>query len=105
TIADKASTTSSFNMTFSLTMLEIWLFFFSCRRRHSTFSRDWSSDVCSSDLAGGDLHRNRSLPGAGRFAGLGPGLGGLTDLSRTGDRKSVVEGKCGGSRWRLRGAW
>src|SRR5690606_39809596 len=25
--------------------------FFSCRRRHTIFSRDWSSDVCSSDLA------------------------------------------------------
>src|SRR5690606_15056490 len=25
-------------------------FFFSCRRRHTRFSRDWSSDVCSSDL-------------------------------------------------------
>src|SRR5690606_39864705 len=24
--------------------------FFSCRRRHTRFSRDWSSDVCSSDL-------------------------------------------------------
>src|SRR5690606_39963472 len=34
------------------------LFFFSSRRRHTIFSRDWSSDVCSSDLfparAGGD---------------------------------------------------
>src|SRR5690606_39832512 len=26
------------------------LFFFSSRRRHTSFSRDWSSDVCSSDL-------------------------------------------------------
>src|SRR5690606_12363852 len=26
-------------------------FFFSSRRRHTSFSRDWSSDVCSSDLA------------------------------------------------------
>src|SRR5690606_40714965 len=26
-------------------------FFFSSRRRHTRFSRDWSSDVCSSDLA------------------------------------------------------
>src|SRR6266511_5447099 len=25
-------------------------FFFSSRRRHTRFSRDWSSDVCSSDL-------------------------------------------------------
>src|SRR5690606_18026076 len=26
--------------------------FFSSRRRHTSFSRDWSSDVCSSDLWG-----------------------------------------------------
>src|SRR2546422_7756610 len=28
----------------------IFLFFFSSRRRHTRCSRDWSSDVCSSDL-------------------------------------------------------
>src|SRR5690606_11736392 len=28
-------------------------FFFSSRRRHTRFSRDWSSDVCSSDLING----------------------------------------------------
>src|SRR5690606_40138533 len=28
------------------------MFFFSSRRRHTRFSRDWSSDVCSSDLGG-----------------------------------------------------
>src|SRR5256884_3725400 len=27
------------------------LFFFSSRRRHTRCSRDWSSDVCSSDIA------------------------------------------------------
>src|SRR2546429_10027910 len=41
-------------------------FFFSSRRRHTRCSRDWSSDVCSSDLAGlrhglspGSLNRAR----------------------------------------------
>src|SRR5690606_35573453 len=29
--------------------------FFSSRRRHTMFSRDWSSDVCSSDLRGADV--------------------------------------------------
>src|SRR5699024_11228329 len=29
----------------------IVLFFFSSRRRHTRSKRDWSSDVCSSDLA------------------------------------------------------
>src|SRR5207249_8128157 len=28
-------------------------FFFSSRRRHTRSKRDWSSDVCSSDLTGG----------------------------------------------------
>src|SRR5690606_40661338 len=31
----------------------LFVFFFSSRRRHTRFSRDWSSDVCSSDLASG----------------------------------------------------
>src|SRR5690606_39814008 len=31
---------------------QIIYFFFSNRRRHTIFSRDWSSDVCSSDLYG-----------------------------------------------------
>src|SRR5690606_40309450 len=30
----------------------LFFFFFSSRRRHTRFSRDWSSDVCSSDLNG-----------------------------------------------------
>src|SRR5690606_39569929 len=30
-------------------------FFFSSRRRHTRFSRDWSSDVCSSDLTAEDF--------------------------------------------------
>src|SRR6266511_5887557 len=34
------------------------IFFFSSRRRHTRFSRDWSSDVCSSDL----LARTQNLP-------------------------------------------
>src|SRR3712207_8952840 len=28
------------------------IFFFSSRRRHTRYWRDWSSDVCSSDLLG-----------------------------------------------------
>src|SRR5439155_7261888 len=30
--------------------LHLFLFFFSSRRRHTRWPRDWSSDVCSSDL-------------------------------------------------------
>src|SRR6266508_5777769 len=43
------------------------LFFFSSRRRHTRWPRDWSSDVCSSDL-GADLHDGLGLvtdPGLG----------------------------------------
>src|SRR6185312_12036954 len=47
-----------------------FFFFFSSRRRHTRSDRDWSSDVCSSDLPattryiwaiahGGDTHRSR----------------------------------------------
>src|SRR3989449_8701491 len=32
-------------------LLIAFIFFFSSRRRHTRCSRDWSSDVCSSDLA------------------------------------------------------
>src|SRR5207247_2723441 len=38
------------------------LFFFSSRRRHTRSTRDWSSDVCSSDLPAGTIHA------------IGPGL-------------------------------
>src|SRR2546429_5658803 len=31
-------------------LVSVCLFFFSSRRRHTRCSRDWSSDVCSSDL-------------------------------------------------------
>src|SRR2546429_9639283 len=30
--------------------MSLYFFFFSSRRRHTRCSRDWSSDVCSSDL-------------------------------------------------------
>src|SRR2546422_6519910 len=32
-------------------LFSFFFFFFSSRRRHTRCSRDWSSDVCSSDLA------------------------------------------------------
>src|SRR5690606_40497655 len=36
------------------------------RRRHTSFSRDWSSDVCSSDLTGDDPTARRPPGTAGR---------------------------------------
>src|SRR5215475_4327526 len=51
-----------------------FFFFFSSRRRHTRFSRDWSSDVCSSDLWG-------LKPTAGRvpLTGHFPRVGALSD--------------------------
>src|SRR5438445_7307438 len=34
-------------------------FFFSSRRRHTRYWRDWSSDVCSSDLAMADARQKK----------------------------------------------
>src|SRR5205809_5711893 len=42
------------------------LFFFSSRRRHTRCSRDWSSDVCSSDLPVYRVARKRQADGDGR---------------------------------------
>src|SRR3712207_6269886 len=52
-----------------------YFFFFSSRRRHTRYWRDWSSDVCSSDLEylgqRGLIFRDRSPPVSGRFEGEG----------------------------------
>src|SRR3989442_6867328 len=37
------------------------LFFFSSRRRHTRCGRDWSSDVCSSDLSCSSSEREAAL--------------------------------------------
>src|SRR2546429_9823518 len=59
-------------------------FFFSSRRRHTRCSRDWSSDVCSSDLHAASFGAH--VEGA-HLCVLGKAVGGH------GDRKSVVQGK------------
>src|SRR5687768_18109811 len=38
------------NLVYVMSLDIFLLFFFSSRRRHTRCSRDWSSDVCSSDL-------------------------------------------------------
>src|SRR2546421_5800682 len=85
----------------------VYFFFFSSRRRHTRSDRDWSSDVCSSDL--GNPAAARGAEGAGAQP---PGVGarggedgrvGVTgragsdstsnpvrSAKRTRDRKSVV---------------
>src|SRR2546429_3110666 len=57
-------------------------FFFSSRRRHTRCSRDWSSDVCSSDLLG-----QAAVEGAAQ------GAWAFTELKATPDEpKPDVEG-------------
>src|SRR3712207_7605552 len=40
----------------------LFFFFFSSRRRHTRYWRDWSSDVCSSDLESSDPPGGHSGP-------------------------------------------
>src|SRR5690554_7105372 len=41
--------------------LFFFFFFFSSRRRHTRCGRDWSSDVCSSDLGSGSCPRTQAI--------------------------------------------
>src|SRR5207249_11916008 len=50
-------------------MVSILLFFFSSRRRHTRSKRDWSSDVCSSDLL---LRAVGGIPGVRRLRFTSP---------------------------------
>src|SRR5690606_41119580 len=92
-------------------LLDVFLFF-SSRRRHTRFSRDWSSDVCSSDLSPGlqswealragrksskktrsVTRSSKKLSSMTRGPGLKPWVTINADFVRP-DRKSVVQGKC-----------
>src|SRR5437870_7067024 len=64
-------------------MSHLYFFFFSSRRRHTRWPRDWSSDVCSSDLyniAGEHLgtYPDEEIPsklgGVGRMCSFGEGI-------------------------------
>src|SRR5439155_11654282 len=69
-----------------------FLFFFSSRRRHTRWPRDWSSDVCSSDLHLGP-HQARALLG---------GLGARRDRDSSGPKERSEERRVGKecrSRW------
>src|SRR5207302_6489265 len=62
-----------------------FFFFFSSRRRHTRFSRDWSSDVCSSDLftIGFAALLFRDRPGAWQTVGIGVATAGLLMICGT----------------------
>src|SRR5690606_39710370 len=69
-------------------------FFFSSRRRHTRFSRDWSSDVCSSDLfCNQRLAHRRSLAAHGvgcEFAAMRRALAATHGAARPGPRGQSV---------------
>src|SRR5207253_6078851 len=46
---------------FLFCMFFFFFFFFSSRRRHTRWPRDWSSDVCSSDLVRAKVSRAPNL--------------------------------------------
>src|SRR5690242_21180343 len=67
-----------------VTSLVFFFFFFSSRRRHTRLTCDWSSDVCSSDLARtlGSLPRpGRRLSGDGVRRG-DEGIGAMVDVQQ-----------------------
>src|SRR5437763_10773944 len=71
-------------------------FFFSSRRRHTRYIGDWSSDVCSSDLAltasatAASLRARPWLPPSIQAWLTGPGM------ARSEERRVGKEGRC---RW------
>src|SRR6202007_1592448 len=65
----------------------VWSFF-SSRRRHTRFSRDWSSDVCSSDL---DPVKPRICLLAHPYASLNTHNGGSASMGMA----IMVEKRCG----------
>src|SRR5439155_18764726 len=63
-----------FVMFFYLLLDVFSFFFFSSRRRHTRWPRDWSSDVCSSDLAKErDIHLASSYMVGDRWRDIGAG--------------------------------
>src|SRR2546429_3613581 len=90
------------------------IFFFSSRRRHTRCSRDWSSDVCSSDLIVGTRGRNplqfvEIVPGvidAGGYNQTGANVsGGGVSVNGSRDRAwnyTRSEERRGGEEWRSR---
>src|SRR5207245_6282418 len=63
------------------------LFFFSSRRRHTRCYRDWSSDVCSSDLVGTS---SVTLAGALRAGSLVPSGSVTVTLDGAGSQQVAI---------------
>src|SRR5690625_2812214 len=93
----------------------LFLFFLSSRRRHTRWPRDWSSDVCSSDL---DLLEVGGVRGHGRdlaLRGLDRLAGGVVEQAeqivgrrggcrcRCGGRSQIGRASCRERGWRTGG--
>src|SRR6266699_5463796 len=85
-----------------------FFFFFSSRRRHTRCGRDWSSDVCSSDLARSAEPRSArvsssmtDVPFVGREGELGALRACLADAGRGRGRVLLVGGEPGIGKTRL----
>src|SRR3712207_7294243 len=63
----------------------LYFFFFSSRRRHTRYWRDWSSDVCSSDLDHGVMYGAIKFYAEAKKAGIKPIMG--CEVYVTADRK------------------
>src|SRR5690606_40603988 len=62
-------------------------YLFSSRRRHTRFSRDWSSDVCSSDLPFG-FYEEFQVKTGGYSAEFGRSTGGVINaVTRSGSNE------------------
>src|SRR5439155_9020622 len=73
-------------------------FFFSSRRRHTRWPRDWSSDVCSSDLIHEiDLVRCALASLAGTAHRIDSGGDDLSEIGRASCRERVLISGVGGS--------
>src|SRR5437762_13546601 len=96
-----------------------FFFFFSSRRRHTRYIGDWSSDVCSSDLAffrhivvagemlelgsaGPEMHRRAGSYIAEQKIDV---LLGVRGLARSEERRVGKEGRVGCGRGRDRKKW